>query len=79
MKRYDKLWVPNDLDQLATEYMLIGPKTPYPICGLDLKENIIVITEEQLLDLMQESIEHSYPTLLRGKAADLLKAKLANS
>lgn len=37
---------------------------------------VIVLTEEELLDLMQEAIEHSYPTLRREKALDLLKAKL---
>lgn len=36
----------------------------------------IVITEEELLDLMQEAIEHSHPTLLRTKAAKLLYSKL---
>ncbi len=40
------------------------------------KSNIIVLTEEELLDLMQEAVEHSYPTLLREKASELLKAKL---
>jgi len=37
---------------------------------------IIVLTEEELLDLMQEAIEHSYATLLREKASELVKAKL---
>lgn len=36
----------------------------------------IVITEEDLLNLMQEAIEHSYPTLLRTKAIELLHSKL---
>lgn len=39
------------------------------------KSGVIVLTEEELLDLMQESIEHSYPTLTRQKASDLLKSK----
>lgn len=37
---------------------------------------VIVLTEGELLYLMQEAIEHSYPTLPRQKAYDLLKAKL---
>lgn len=40
------------------------------------KSGVIVLTEEELLDLMQEAIEHSYPTLLLQKASELLKAKL---
>jgi hypothetical protein len=42
------------------------------------KSDVIVLTEEELLDLMQEAIEHSNTTLLREKASELLKAKLAN-
>lgn len=38
--------------------------------------NCIVISEEELLDLMQESIEHSYPTLQRDAAKKLLDSKL---
>lgn len=36
----------------------------------------IILTEEELLDLMQEAIEHANITLLREKASELLKAKL---
>jgi len=42
------------------------------------KEGIIVISAEELIDLMQEAIEHSHPTLLREKAFELLKSKLNN-
>lgn len=48
MKQYDKIWVPNDLDQLATKYMLIGADSHYPIGGLDQKENVIVLIMEEL-------------------------------
>ena len=37
---------------------------------------IILITEEELLDLMQEAIEHVHTTLLREHASELLKSKL---
>lgn len=40
------------------------------------KSGVIVLTEEELLDLMQEHIEYSHPILSRGAASALLKAKL---
>ena len=43
--------------------------------GTSLKGKII-IEESELLDLMQESVEHSYTTLIREKAEALLNAKL---
>lgn len=39
-------------------------------------DGIIVLTEEELLDLMQKAIEYSYPTLSRDKAREVLKANL---
>lgn len=48
MKQYDKIFTPNDLDQLETKYMLIGPDGHYPIGGLDQQENVIVLTIEEL-------------------------------
>jgi len=36
----------------------------------------IILTEEELLDLMQEAIEHAHTTLLREHASILLKSKL---
>lgn len=49
--------------------------------GLDMtkevvpESNVIILSPDELLDLMQESIEHSYPTLLREKAIALLISK----
>lgn len=53
-------------------------KTGNPIKGRFSKTTtgLILITEEELLDLMQEAIELSYPTLPRQRASELLKAKL---
>jgi hypothetical protein len=39
-------------------------------------DGIIVLTQNELLDLMQEAIEYSHPILPRKKAFDFLKAKL---
>jgi hypothetical protein len=36
----------------------------------------IVLTRSELLDLMQESIEHSHPVLTRDAAEKLLSSKL---
>lgn len=60
MTKYDKIFIP--AQEIYERFVSTDP--------------VIVITEEELLDLMQESIEHSYPTLLREKAKALLDAKL---
>lgn len=53
-------------------------KTSNPLRGRFTRatSSVILIMEEELIDLMQEAIEHSYPTLPREKASELLKAKL---
>lgn len=77
MKQYNKIYVPNDLDQLATTWMLFNlKKSEYPLGGLDEKQNVIVLTKEELLDLMQEAIEHAHSTLTRDRADKLLESKL---
>jgi hypothetical protein len=49
MTKHDKIYVPNDLDQLATTWMLFNlKKSEYPLCGLDEKKL------HQLLDHMYE-------------------------
>lgn len=60
MKRYNKISIPAQGDY--KKFVSIGP--------------VMVLTEEELLDLMQESIEHSNITLLREKAIHLLHSKL---
>lgn len=57
MKLYDKIWVPNNLNQLATKYMLIGPDSHYPIGGLDENENVIVISIEDLRELCNHMVK----------------------
>lgn len=69
MTRYNKIWVP------------AGSPVPQDARGINGFQYIpvkdaVVITEPELLDLMQESIEHSYPILLREKAQASLNAKL---
>lgn len=83
MKQYDKIFVPHDpkVDGVwmddnyhVSHEGFAGPTGP-PVEVVQ-KINVIVITLDELLDLMQEAIEHSYPTLLREKAVELLNAKL---
>lgn len=71
MNLYDKVWVPAGSPV---------PANARRINGIQFKpvKSVIVITVDDLLDLMQESIEYSYATLTREKAIDLLDAKLAN-
>jgi len=40
------------------------------------KSGVIILSEEELLDLMQEAIEYCHVTLKRNRASELLKAKL---
>lgn len=44
--------------------------------ALSAKEKVIVLTEEELLDLMQQSVERAHTTLLRERASELLNATL---
>jgi hypothetical protein len=71
MEQYDKIWIPvANGDTVPVEGKAISGIYYKPV------KNQIVIAEEELLDLMQESIEHAYPTLLREVAKKLLDAKL---
>ena len=72
MKKYDKIYSVMPPLETGGKYSVIESHSTR------LKEHleVIVLTEEELLDLMQESIEHSYPTLLREKAKSLLHSKL---
>lgn len=38
--------------------------------------DVIVLTEDELLDLLQEAIEHSHPVLTREAAGEFLYSKL---
>lgn len=85
MNKYDKIYVPVDDDpKIAPDI-----KKPFlcnyengdrsgwrPKLQLEEKENVIVISESDLLDLMQQSIEYAYPTLSREDAFNLLNSKL---
>lgn len=75
MKQYtgeEKVYVPD----YKGEYEACDIKTGAPKRGrLVPVSNAIVLTPDELLDLMQESIEHSYPTLTRSTATDLLFRK----
>lgn len=83
MKQYDKIFIPHD-PTLHGVWMDDNYYVYHDVfAGPDGKRmevvpvtKVIVLTEEELLDLMQESIEHSYPTLLRTKASELLQSKL---
>lgn len=66
MKIYDTIIIPaqqgSKKEEIHERFVSLTPK--------------IVLAEEELLDLMQEAIEYSYPTLLRTKAVELLYSKL---
>jgi hypothetical protein len=89
MKQYDKIYVPIDNGRVTVKGNTAvckwkkGPSDGWqfwePQSEVKEESNVIVLTQEELLDLMQESIEHSYPTLLREKAQALLTAKLKNT
>jgi len=65
MEQHKKVWIPIRKKQRTTHRIINGP--------------VIVLTPDELLDLMQEAIEHSYPTLLREKAEKLLASKLEHN
>lgn len=76
MKQYtgeEEIYVPDKKGEFEACRILTG----YPELGnLKALRDVIVLTEEELLDLMQEVIEHSVPTLLRTKAQSFLESKL---
>lgn len=76
MKKYDKIWVPDDTGQHEVVHIPSETEVEGSVIGV---RNAIVLSEEELLDLMQESIEYSYPTLLRERAKLLLTEKLKNN
>lgn len=51
-------------------------------CGetfLEEKQNVIVLTEDELLNIMQEAMEHTIPAqLLRTSAEALVKSRMDN-
>lgn len=51
MKKYDKVYIPNALSQQETEYLLCKESVPHPLVGLDQKENVIVLTVEELREV----------------------------
>jgi hypothetical protein len=83
MTKYDKIYIPDEKGDFKVQqfYEDYHEYTDMHDGTGDVSElyNVIVLTEDELLDLMQESIEHSYPTLLREKAKSLLAAKLDQS
>jgi predicted aspartyl protease len=78
MTKYDCIYVPTEVVEDIGYSLFRNPAQEATDYVSELEEvcKVIVITEDELLDLMQESIEHSYPTLLREKAKKLLDAKL---
>lgn len=83
MKLYPKIYVPHDPKlhgvTMDNNYHVshegfAGP-TGSPIEVVPQK-NVIVITAGELLDLMQECIEHSHPVLTRDAADKFLASKL---
>lgn len=74
MKKYDVILIPDEDDG---DYEAVEIDSYTTAKGKwSMVPDKIVMTEDELLDLMQESIEYSYPTLLREKAQKLLTAKL---
>jgi len=51
MKQYDKAYVPNNLLQQETQYVLCEIAVPYPLVGLDEVKNVIVLTIEELREM----------------------------
>jgi hypothetical protein len=80
MKKYTKeevIFVPDP----EGKWKVCDIKTGNSIKGQFTKTTtgLIILTENELLDLMQESIEYSHTILLREKASELLKSKLNNA
>jgi hypothetical protein len=78
MKQYtgeEKVYVPD----YKGKFEACSIKSGAPQRGkLTPVSNAIVLTFDELIDLMQESIELSYPTLLRTEVTRLLTAKGIN-
>lgn len=72
MKSYDKIYVPCSFQEAVDNHRsrTIGLQYHIPL------EKVVVLTEEELLDLLQESIEYSHSILPRDQAKRFLIAKL---
>lgn len=77
MKQYfgeEKVYIPDVDGELEACHIKTGAPKRGRLSAAD--PVVIVLTEEELIDLMQETIEHSHPVLSRKQASELLKANL---
>lgn len=72
MKQYDRIYAPCSFQEAVDNHRsrTIGLQHHIPL------EKVIVLTEDELLDLLQESIEYSHSILPRDQAKKFLIAKL---
>lgn len=69
-------------------YIRVAKKTDFYIgvsrldigeCFLEERQNVIVMTQDELLDIMQEAMEHTIPAqLLRTSAEALVKSRITS-
>lgn len=77
MKQYDKIYTVSETeDQELSAFRNMGLDAADYAFDLEEHSNVIVLTEDELLDLMQQSVERAHTTLLREKASQLLNATL---
>lgn len=81
MKQYNKIFVRHDPEVdgvfMDDNYYVYHETFMGSSSGLKVvpKENVIILTPDELLDLMQEAIEHSHPVLSRDEADKFLASK----
>lgn len=46
IQKIEKIYIPNELSQQQTKFLLMDNNIPYPLMGLDERKDVIVMTKQ---------------------------------